>query len=216
MENTELYCFGDLPVSELMDSDNIVEHSGIKGMKWGVRRYQNPDGTLTAAGKKRYNQELSKVRAAEKTLKNKQATKAKLDQLEERKRAVAEGEQEFETVAGRTRGEPKSESKTKSPTKAKEPSIKDMTNEEIQAKIDRINLENRLKDLMKEPVSTPATTKKAGKGKEIATEIMTNAAKNIGTQTVALLAGAAVNKVLKSVFDDPDMTINPKKGQKDK
>lgn len=29
-------------------------HHGIKGMKWGVRRYQNPDGTLTAAGKKKY------------------------------------------------------------------------------------------------------------------------------------------------------------------
>lgn len=28
-------------------------HHGIKGMKWGVRRYQNKDGTLTAAGKKR-------------------------------------------------------------------------------------------------------------------------------------------------------------------
>nr|DAL51647.1 MAG TPA_asm: hypothetical protein [Caudoviricetes sp.] len=29
-------------------------HWGIKGMKWGVRRYQNKDGTLTAAGKKHY------------------------------------------------------------------------------------------------------------------------------------------------------------------
>lgn len=30
-------------------------HFGIKGMKWGVRRYQNEDGTLTSAGKKRYD-----------------------------------------------------------------------------------------------------------------------------------------------------------------
>ena len=28
-------------------------HHGIKGMKWGKRRFQNPDGTLTAAGKNR-------------------------------------------------------------------------------------------------------------------------------------------------------------------
>lgn len=32
-----------------------LEHHGILGMKWGVRRYQNKDGSLTAAGKKRYD-----------------------------------------------------------------------------------------------------------------------------------------------------------------
>lgn len=31
-----------------------LAHHGILGQKWGVRRYQNPDGSLTAAGKKRY------------------------------------------------------------------------------------------------------------------------------------------------------------------
>lgn len=30
-----------------------LKHHGVKGMKWGVRRYQNKDGSLTAAGKKR-------------------------------------------------------------------------------------------------------------------------------------------------------------------
>lgn len=35
-------------------SEPYLQHFGIKGMKWGVRRYQNPDGTFTKAGKARY------------------------------------------------------------------------------------------------------------------------------------------------------------------
>lgn len=37
-----------------MDYATYLVHHGIKGQKWGIRRYQNPDGTLTAAGRKRY------------------------------------------------------------------------------------------------------------------------------------------------------------------
>ena len=33
---------------------NELYHYGIQGQKWGLRRFQNPDGTLTAAGKARY------------------------------------------------------------------------------------------------------------------------------------------------------------------
>ena len=33
--------------------ENELYHHGVKGQKWGVRRYQNADGSLTYAGKKR-------------------------------------------------------------------------------------------------------------------------------------------------------------------
>lgn len=34
--------------------ERTLIHHGIKGQKWGIRRYQNPDGTLTPAGRERY------------------------------------------------------------------------------------------------------------------------------------------------------------------
>ena len=43
-----------LPEYVKTDYDNELYHFGIKNQKWGIRRYQNPDGSLTPAGKARY------------------------------------------------------------------------------------------------------------------------------------------------------------------
>ena len=39
--------------------DDSLEHSGTLGMKWGIRRYQNEDGSLTEAGKLRYGKKAA-------------------------------------------------------------------------------------------------------------------------------------------------------------
>lgn len=71
------------------NSNNQLCHWGVKGMRWGVRRYQNPDGTLTEAGKNRqakqeYKSSVAKAKANYK--KAKMSNKTPLSELEKYKR----------------------------------------------------------------------------------------------------------------------------------
>lgn len=49
---------------------NHLEHHGIIGQKWGIRRYQNPDGSLTPAGRKRYLKLTKEKEKAEKKVRD--------------------------------------------------------------------------------------------------------------------------------------------------
>lgn len=52
-----------------MNDNNYLAHHGVKGMKWGVRKYVNPDGTMTEQGKIRYGSKEGYLRSLKKNRK---------------------------------------------------------------------------------------------------------------------------------------------------
>lgn len=75
-----------------MQYESSLWHWGIKGMKWGVRRYQNKDGTLTEAGKKRYSsseQIKTKSSTASKKRKQTREKKKEIEARQQKRKKVA-------------------------------------------------------------------------------------------------------------------------------
>jgi hypothetical protein len=63
-----------------VEKSKELKHFGIPGMHWGIRRYQEPDGSYTDSGKKRYISD-AKAGAKEKSSKRWDVAKARHDML---------------------------------------------------------------------------------------------------------------------------------------
>lgn len=118
----------------ILTPDGELYHWGIKGMKWGQRRYQNKDGSLTPAGKKRYAKEEAALKEREKSIKNREREAAKRAKMDAKK-ADLDAREAALNGGGKKGSSPK-------PDALKQKSVKDMTDDELRTAIARKQLEN--------------------------------------------------------------------------
>lgn len=116
-------------------ASNELYHWGVKGMKWGIRRYQNKDGSLTAAGQKRYNKEMQKAQNEQRVLANKKRTQEKMDRLESIRKKNAE---DREALSGKSKRNGESSGKK---------SVSEMTDAELSAHNQRLRMEKETLEL---------------------------------------------------------------------
>ena len=199
-------------------AEDELTHWGIKGMRWGVRRYQNPDGTLTPAGRKRYDKEMSRLKAEEKVLKNRKATAAKLQKLNDKKKANEDLKKELD---GEKPSKKSKFSLKKSSDKGESKSLKDMSNDELRQLKERAQLERDYLDLQRQ--ISNLTPKQISKGQKFlenlgktSKEVLTPMVKKAGDKLVDDILkkagiGANEKKTYKKVAEELKDEYNAKK-----
>ena len=137
--------------------NNVLGHSGIKGQKWGIRRYQNEDGSLTEEGKKRYG-----------TPETYRAVAKEASSLEEATKGASSAASTAASIINTQRG-----------SQAIRKDYSGLTDQELQRRVNRLNLERAYGDLS-------GDTKYVKTGKEKAREILQTVGATLAVASTAI------------------------------
>lgn len=154
-------------------------HWGIKGMRWGVRRFQNKDGSLTSAGKKRASLG-EKIKAYRVRKKRKAAL--------EKARATR--------IANKKAAEERAKKVEKGRIKSKR-----MTEDELNARIKRLELEKSYNDALKNSKQFTIGGRFVSKFKDsLVDKLADGVAADLTAQLVKSFGAKAINSMTEGMF----------------
>lgn len=171
-------------------------HFGKKGMKWGVRRYQNKDGTLTDAGKKRYSRDsreqgFDKYDSDKGTYYRTSKKNGRSDNIADPNKYVRQDLERTKNVAdagaNMSRTLKNITDKSIRNNKRKMMDLSDMTDKEMRDQINRAMLERQYNDMF--------APRKSTRGREYVSKILDNAGDVLAVTASALSIALAIQKL---------------------
>ena len=165
-------------------NQNELYHFGVKGMKWGERRYQNKDGSLTVAGQRRYDRDVA---ANAKRKKDKRLPEEGLKDPKRWAREDNERTKGLVDATSRLNNDLKNanrESLNRAKNNRPKMDLSNMTDKEMRDQLNRAILERQYNDM-----SAP---QKVSKGREFVSDALEIAGSTLAITSSALAIALAI------------------------